>query len=107
MLRSLCLGMVVAALSMPGPAGAAGPPVDVYLVAGQSNATGQGRLANLPSGFAPDFVQGEQSIEVIERGVFDSLGGYRSRQLLEGADESLLERAVLVAGRARGSILEK
>ncbi len=29
-------------------------PVDVYLLGGQSNATGQGYLANLPQGFAPD-----------------------------------------------------
>src|SRR4051794_10578232 len=54
MQRSIRGWMLVAALALPGSAVAAGPPVDVYLVAGQSNATGQGRLANLPTGFAPD-----------------------------------------------------
>jgi len=29
-------------------------PVDVYLIGGQSNATGQGYMANLPQGVAPD-----------------------------------------------------
>ena len=29
-------------------------PIDVYLIGGQSNATGQGYLANLPSDFKPD-----------------------------------------------------
>ena len=33
---------------------ASAEPVDVYLLAGQSNATGQGYLANLPQGFAPN-----------------------------------------------------
>jgi hypothetical protein len=56
MIRSIRAGVMIGALSLglAGRAGAAGPPVDVYLVAGQSNATGQGRLANLPAGFAPD-----------------------------------------------------
>jgi hypothetical protein len=53
--------MVVAAafLCMAGasPAQSATPerkPVDVYLIGGQSNATGQGYLANLPQGVVPD-----------------------------------------------------
>ncbi len=29
-------------------------PIDVYLIAGQSNATGQGYMANLPDGFTPN-----------------------------------------------------
>jgi hypothetical protein len=29
-------------------------PIDVYLIAGQSNATGQGYMANLPDGFRPN-----------------------------------------------------
>jgi hypothetical protein len=40
--------------SPAAPAPAAKKPVDVYLVAGQSNATGQGYLRNLPPGFTPD-----------------------------------------------------
>jgi hypothetical protein len=32
----------------------AGKPVDVFLIGGQSNATGQGYLANLPKGVTPD-----------------------------------------------------
>jgi hypothetical protein len=40
---------------MPPAVLAAAPrPVDVYLLGGQSNATGQGYLANLPQGFVPD-----------------------------------------------------
>lgn len=31
-----------------------GKPIDVYLIAGQSNATGQGYMANLPGGFEPN-----------------------------------------------------
>ena len=40
----------------PAVAAAAEParPIDVYLIGGQSNATGQGYLVNLPKGFAPD-----------------------------------------------------
>lgn len=52
------LGLVVAALifGLAGPSLAQLPyqPVDVYLVAGQSNMCGQGLLANLQSGQAPD-----------------------------------------------------
>ena len=44
---TLCWGVTVFAAE---PA----KPIDVYLIAGQSNATGQGYLANLPDGFAPN-----------------------------------------------------
>jgi arabinan endo-1,5-alpha-L-arabinosidase len=47
------LGRAAAQNSIPAPS-AAPKPVDVYLIAGQSNATGQGYLKNLPAGFAPD-----------------------------------------------------
>ncbi len=36
--------------ALPGSAG----PIDVYLIGGQSNATGQGYMANLPAGVVPD-----------------------------------------------------
>ncbi len=44
-----------AALASPRASGADPRlPVDIYLVAGQSNAAGRGILANLPGGFVPD-----------------------------------------------------
>lgn len=46
-LVALCWG---ATLSAADPA----KPIDVYLIAGQSNATGQGYMANLPDGFTPN-----------------------------------------------------
>src|ERR1700733_11718861 len=46
-LVSLCWG---ATLSAAEPA----KPIDVYLIAGQSNATGQGYMADLPDGFTPN-----------------------------------------------------
>jgi len=48
---TLALGWLLLAA---GPGLGAGPPVDVYLVAGQSNMVGQGVLANLPGGSAAD-----------------------------------------------------
>ena len=41
-------------LSAFGPAAEAGKPIDVYLIGGQSNATGQGYMANLPKDVSPD-----------------------------------------------------
>jgi hypothetical protein len=50
--RIACIAILC---SMPGAVLAASPkPVDVYLIGGQSNATGQGYLANLPAGVVPD-----------------------------------------------------
>ena len=49
----LCRAALVLLAGAP-PAQAAGGAIDVYLIGGQSNATGQGYLANLPAGFAPD-----------------------------------------------------
>ena len=36
------------------PAAEPAKPIDVYLIGGQSNATGQGYMANLPEGFTPN-----------------------------------------------------
>ncbi|OGV68239.1 MAG: hypothetical protein A3K19_12245 [Lentisphaerae bacterium RIFOXYB12_FULL_65_16] len=43
-----------AAVTVPLAQAAPPTPVDVYLIGGQSNATGQGYLANLPDGVIPD-----------------------------------------------------
>ncbi len=53
--RILFLALVSLAAHAPVLAASAPPtPIDVYLIGGQSNATGQGYLKNLPAGFAPD-----------------------------------------------------
>ena len=46
--------MLSSASVTPTPGAEPGGPIDVYLIGGQSNATGQGYLANLPKDFAAD-----------------------------------------------------
>jgi hypothetical protein len=48
MLSIVCASTAISAEPTPGK------PIDVYLIGGQSNATGQGYLANLPKNFVPD-----------------------------------------------------
>jgi hypothetical protein len=51
----LFAALISLAPGVPARSAVAAPqPIDVYLIGGQSNATGQGYLKNLPHGFAPD-----------------------------------------------------
>ncbi len=50
----LALAILAGPAEGPGPGPTSGPPVDVYLVAGQSNMVGQGFVVNLPTGSAAD-----------------------------------------------------
>lgn len=52
---TILVGFVVLCSSFSAAlAAGSAKPIDVYLIAGQSNATGQGYLANLPEGFKPN-----------------------------------------------------
>jgi hypothetical protein len=46
--------LVIAVLAVARASAEPAKPIDVYLIGGQSNATGQGYLANLPGDFKPD-----------------------------------------------------
>ncbi len=59
MTSRLIFSIAIFALGLTGGTLSASPaaarePVDVYLIGGQSNATGQGYMKNLPAGFQPD-----------------------------------------------------
>lgn len=56
MFRAIFVLLVALALICPAAIDGAAPskPIDVYLIGGQSNATGQGYMANLAAGVAPD-----------------------------------------------------